>query len=164
MPVVRASAARFKGAVTGTPAAAGPRGNVVLSGARGHGAGGKGVENETGWAIGAGASAVLARAPATVMLADAGASAVLADAPAAVMLADTGDPAVFAGAPLRCAHPLPVPPPFPPASSLSLPHRIVGLLPRRVVVSPFLAALAALALLLPVPPHLPRPHRPHLSA
>jgi hypothetical protein len=48
---------------------------------------------------GTGAPAVLALAPAVVMLADAGAPAVLALAPDAVMLAHAGAPAVLALAP-----------------------------------------------------------------
>ena len=134
---------------------------------------------DAGMLADAGAPAVLALAPDAVMLADAGAPAVLALAPAAVMLADAGAPAVLALAPdtvmladaalavlapapleamlallappLRCALPLPLPPPFPPAPRLPLLRRILGLLPRRVAVSPLLAALAALAPLLPVP-------------
>ena len=47
------------------------------------------------------------------------------------------------------------PPPFPTPACLPLLHRIVRLLPRRVAVSPLLAALAALALLLPVPAPAP---------
>jgi hypothetical protein len=71
--------------------------------------------------------AVLAPAPLAVMLADAGAPAVLAPVPAAVMLADPGTLAALAlsplavmlalvAPPLRCAHPLPLPPPFLPAT------------------------------------------------
>jgi hypothetical protein len=90
----------------------------------------------------AGAPAVLAPAPDTVMLADAGAPAVLALVPLAVMLA-------LPAPPLRSALPLPLPPPFPPASRVPLLHRIVGLLPRRVAVSQLLAALSALSPLLP---------------
>ena len=70
--------------------------------------------------------AVLAGAPAAVMLADARAPAVLAGAPPAVMLADARAPAVLAEAPLAvmlaftappllCAHPLPLPRPRAPA-------------------------------------------------
>ena len=91
----------------------------------------------------AGAPAVLAPVPAAVMLADAGALAVLALSPLAVMLA-------LVAPPLRCAHPLPLPF-FSPRHPHPLLHRMVGLLPRRVAVSPLLAALAALSPLLPVP-------------
>ena len=109
----------------------------------------------------AGAPAVLAGDSLAVMLADAGAPAVLAPVPAAVMLADAGALAVLAlsplavmlalvAPPLRCAHPLPLPF-LSPRHPHPLLHRMVGLLPRRVAVSPLLAALAALSPLLPVP-------------
>jgi hypothetical protein len=94
------------------------------------------------------------RSPCTcssVMLADAGAPAVLAPAPLAVI-------SHFMRPPLRCARPCPPTPPpspFPTPACLPLLHRIVRLLPRRVAVSPLLAALAALALLLPVPAPAP---------
>jgi hypothetical protein len=58
---------------------------------------------------GAGAPAVLAPAPASVMLTDAGAPAVLALAPDAVMLADAGAPAAAAPAPLAVVLALLVP-------------------------------------------------------
>jgi hypothetical protein len=115
-----------------------------------------------------GAPAVLADSALAVMLADAGAPTALAPSPAAVMLADAGAPAVLAPAPLavvlallarpcgalsRCLC-LPLPPPTP----TSLRHRLVGRLPRRVAISPLLAALVALAP--PLPESAPAPLPP----
>ena len=69
----------------------------------------------------------------------------LAPLPLAVMLA-------LLAPPLRCALPLPLPPPFPSATRRPPPLlRIVSLLPRHITVSPLLSALAALAPLLPLP-------------
>jgi hypothetical protein len=118
---------------------------------------------------------------AAVMVADAGAPAVLAFAPAAVMLADVGasrSPCIgscggcarTSGAPSAVRSPaaslsLSLSPPCPTAFRFPLLHRIVGLLPRRVAVSPLLVALTALAPMLPVPaPLSPFPPRPQCAA
>ena len=102
-----------------------------------------------------GAPAVLAGALAAVMLADARPPAVLAPAPLTLSLA-------LPAGPLRCAHPLPLPRPLPPAWLTLLLCPITVPLLLRCASLPPVAALAALRLVVQLP--VPAPATPSASA